>query len=101
MQGIYSYRADFLPKVIDMPVSLLQRAEDLEQNKARRIDDVPSHFRVSAPALLSPWRCSLTACFSQPSVLGRRGREERPAVYESSCMRVLLWDVTAWRRNTH
>lgn len=34
-QGIYSYRADFLPKFIDMPESLLQRAEDLEQNKAR------------------------------------------------------------------
>ena len=25
--GIYSYRADFLPKFIEMPVSLLQRAE--------------------------------------------------------------------------
>lgn len=38
-QGIYSYRADFLPKFIDMPESLLQRAEDLEQNKARNSEE--------------------------------------------------------------
>lgn len=31
--GIYSYTADFLPKFIHMPVSGLQAAEDLEQNK--------------------------------------------------------------------
>eukprot|EP00854_Cymbomonas_tetramitiformis_P013984 gene13984-16529_t len=31
--GIYSYRADFLPKFIEMPASLLQKSEDLEQNK--------------------------------------------------------------------
>eukprot|EP00238_Polyblepharides_amylifera_P009839 CAMPEP_0196583580 /NCGR_PEP_ID=MMETSP1081-20130531/43991_1 /TAXON_ID=36882 /ORGANISM="Pyramimonas amylifera, Strain CCMP720" /LENGTH=295 /DNA_ID=CAMNT_0041904515 /DNA_START=55 /DNA_END=942 /DNA_ORIENTATION=+ len=31
--GIYSYRADFLPKFITMPESKLQKAEDLEQNK--------------------------------------------------------------------
>lgn len=31
--GIYSYRADFLPTYITMPESLLQKAEDLEQNK--------------------------------------------------------------------
>ena len=31
--GIYSYRADFLPKYMNMPKSSLQKAEDLEQNK--------------------------------------------------------------------
>lgn len=31
--GIYSYRADFLPKFIKMPESNLQKSEDLEQNK--------------------------------------------------------------------
>lgn len=31
--GIYSYRASFLPEYIAMPESLLQRSEDLEQNK--------------------------------------------------------------------
>jgi 3-deoxy-manno-octulosonate cytidylyltransferase (CMP-KDO synthetase) len=31
--GIYSYRADFLPKYCHMPESHLQIAEDLEQNK--------------------------------------------------------------------
>ena len=31
--GIYSYRADFLPQYVAMPESLLQRSEDLEQNK--------------------------------------------------------------------
>lgn len=31
--GIYSYTTEFLPKFIEMPASLLQDAEDLEQNK--------------------------------------------------------------------
>ena len=31
--GIYSYQAAFLPEYIKMPASLLQQAEDLEQNK--------------------------------------------------------------------
>lgn len=31
--GIYSYTSEFLPKFINMPVSKLQKAEDLEQNK--------------------------------------------------------------------
>ena len=31
--GIYSYRADFLPKFLEMPASNLQQSEDLEQNK--------------------------------------------------------------------
>lgn len=31
--GIYSYKASFLPKFIQMPASKLQKAEDLEQNK--------------------------------------------------------------------
>lgn len=31
--GIYVYRADFLPLFVIMPESLLQKSEDLEQNK--------------------------------------------------------------------
>lgn len=31
--GIYSYKASFLPKYLQMPTSLLQDTEDLEQNK--------------------------------------------------------------------
>ena len=35
--GIYSYTAEFLPKFIKMPVSKLQKAEDLEQNKVTQV----------------------------------------------------------------
>ena len=39
--GIYSYRASFLPQYVVMPDSLLQAAEDLEQNKV-----IEAGFRI-------------------------------------------------------
>lgn len=37
--GIYVYRADFLPLFVVMPESLLQKSEDLEQNKVLRLSE--------------------------------------------------------------
>lgn len=45
-QGIYCYRSEFLPKFLDMPESKLQSAEDLEQNKARRIFEQSNYQSV-------------------------------------------------------